>query len=106
MERYDLVHLAQKVVSVGSVGIRCWIALMLGRDRADLLFLQVKEAVGAVLEPYAGTIEHANHRQRVADGQRLTQAIGNIFLGWNRFTGLDGIGSSPDDISGASSPPP
>jgi uncharacterized protein (DUF2252 family) len=91
LERYHLVHLARKVVGVGSVGTRCWIALMVGRDRGDPLFLQVKEAGASVLEPYVGKSEHANHGQRVVEGQRLTQAVSDIFLGWNRLTGFDGI---------------
>ena len=33
------MHMARKVVGVGSVGTRCWIFLMLGRDNTDPLFL-------------------------------------------------------------------
>ena len=51
---FRLVDVARKVVGVGSVGTRCWIALMLGRDGSDPLFLQVKEAEASVLEPYLG----------------------------------------------------
>jgi uncharacterized protein (DUF2252 family) len=91
LERYHLVHLARKVVGVGSVGTRCWIALMVGYDREDPLFLQVKEAEASVLEPYAGKGELANYGQRVVEGQRITQAVSDIFLGWDRLTGLDGV---------------
>jgi uncharacterized protein (DUF2252 family) len=91
LERYELVHLARRVVGVGSVGTDCWIALMLGRGRTDPLFLQVKEAQASVLEPYAGHSTLANHGQRVVEGQRLTQATSDIFLGWDRLSGLDGI---------------
>ena len=72
LESYRLVDFARKVVGVGSVGTRCWIALMLGRDDADPLFLQIKEAEASVLEPYAGQSGYANHGQRVVEGQRLT----------------------------------
>jgi hypothetical protein len=65
---------------------------MLGRDRDDPLFLQVKEASESVLEPYAGKSEHANHGQRVVEGQRITQAVSDIFLGWDRLQSpLDNI---------------
>jgi hypothetical protein len=76
---------------VGSVGTDCWIALLLGRGRADPLFLQVKEAQASVLESYAGHSKFETHGQCVVEGQRLTQATSDIFLGWGRMTGLDGV---------------
>jgi uncharacterized protein (DUF2252 family) len=91
IERYEFVHLARKVVGVGSVGTRCWIVLMLGRDRSDPLFLQVKEAEESVLSRYLGASEFTNMGQRVVAGQRLMQASSDIFLGWHRIAaGLDG----------------
>ena len=81
LESYRLVDFARKVVGVGSVGTRCWIALMLGRDDADPLFLQVKEAEASVLEAHAGRSGFANHGQRVVEGQRLLQAASDILLG-------------------------
>jgi uncharacterized protein (DUF2252 family) len=78
------------VVGVGSVGTRCWIVLMLGRDSSDPLFLQVKEAQESVLCRYVGASKYANEGQRVVAGQRLMQASSDIFLGWQRVTsGLD-----------------
>jgi uncharacterized protein (DUF2252 family) len=83
--------MARKVVGVGSVGTRCWIVLVLGRDHSDPLFLQVKEAERSVLEDFAGTSQYANHGQRVVAGQRLMQAASDIFLGWQRSqAGPDG----------------
>jgi uncharacterized protein (DUF2252 family) len=90
LEGYRYVHGARKVVGVGSVGTRCWIVLLLGRDEQDPLFLQVKEAQHSVLEPYTATSECDHQGQRVVEGQRLTQAASDIFLGWLRTTGLDG----------------
>ena len=91
IEQYEFVHLARKVVGVGSVGTRCWIALMLGRDGSDPLFLQVKEAEESVLSRYLGASEFTNMGQRVVAGQRLMQASSDIFLGWHRVAaGLDG----------------
>jgi uncharacterized protein (DUF2252 family) len=91
LESYRLVDFARKVVGVGSVGTRCWIALMLGRDDADPLFLQIKEAEASVLEPHAGRSGFANHGQRVVEGQRLLQASSDILLGWIKTTGIDGV---------------
>ena len=83
--------MARKVVGVGSVGTRCWIVLMLGRDESDPLFLQVKEAEESVLSRFVGASKYANQGQRVVAGQRLMQAASDIFLGWQRIAaGLDG----------------
>jgi uncharacterized protein (DUF2252 family) len=79
---YRPVDMAHKVVGVGSVGTRAWIVLLLGRDEADPLFLQLKEAEASVLEPFAGPGRATNQGQRVVEGQRLMQAAGDGFLGW------------------------
>ena len=84
LERYRYVDLARKVVGVGSVGTRCWVILLLGRDSSDPLFLQAKEAPRSVLERFAGRSEFANQGQRVVAGQRLMQSASDIFLGWLR----------------------
>src|SRR5947207_7454562 len=91
LEQFEFCDMARKVVGVGSVGTRCWIILMLGRDTADPLFLQVKEAEPSVLSRFAGASRYANQGQRVVAGQRLMQAASDIFLGWQRIkAGLDG----------------
>jgi uncharacterized protein (DUF2252 family) len=87
---YRYVHLAHKVVGVGSVGTRAWVILLEGRDGNDPLVLQAKEAGPSVFEPYAGAGDYACHGQRVVEGQRLMQAASDIFLGWDRVTGIDG----------------
>ncbi len=89
-ERYHYVDAAHKVVGVGSVGTRAWIALLLGRDQGDPLFLQMKEAGPSVLEPFAGASRFRQHGHRVVAGQRLTQAAGDVLLGWLTVKGLDG----------------
>ena len=89
-ERYRYVDAAHKVVGVGSVGARAWIALLLGADEHDPLFLQLKEAGPSVLEPFAGASELQHHGQRVVVGQRLMQASGDILLGWLTVDGFDG----------------
>jgi uncharacterized protein (DUF2252 family) len=90
LEDFEYVHAARKVVGVGSVGTRAWILLLLGRDGQDPLFLQAKEAQESVLERFVGKSKYTNHGQRVVAGQRLMQATSDIFLGWQRVTGLDG----------------
>lgn len=91
LESYQYVHIARKVVGVGSVGTRTWILLMMGRDDRDPLFLQVKEAQASVLEPYLSKSVYANSGRRVVEGQLLMQAASDIFLGWERVSsGLDG----------------
>jgi uncharacterized protein (DUF2252 family) len=81
---YRLVDLALKVVGVGSVGTRCYIALFVGRDDEDPLFLQLKEAEASVLEAYLPKSKYQHHGHRVVAGQRLMQASSDIFLGWTR----------------------
>ncbi|MFE2010675.1 DUF2252 domain-containing protein [Streptomyces sp. NPDC059491] len=87
---YRLADVARKVVGVGSVGTRCWIFLLLGRDDRDPLFLQAKEADTSVLAPYAGASAYRNQGERVVSGQRLMQATSDILLGWERVDGIDG----------------
>jgi uncharacterized protein (DUF2252 family) len=88
--RYRMVDVARKVVGVGSVGTRCWVILLVGRDDEDPLFLQVKEAEASVLEPHLGRSRYGHHGRRVVEGQRLIQSGSDIFLGWERLPGVDG----------------
>ncbi|MFF3333407.1 DUF2252 domain-containing protein [Streptomyces sp. NPDC002888] len=90
LESYRVADVARKVVGVGSVGTRCWIILLLGRDDEDPLFLQAKEADESVLAPYAGASTFPTQGERVVAGQRLMQATSDIFLGWERVHGIDG----------------
>jgi uncharacterized protein (DUF2252 family) len=95
LEQYEYCDLARKVVGVGSVGTRCWIVLMLGKDESDPLFLQVKEAEASVLSRFVGASKYANDGQRVVAGQRLMQATSDIFLGWQRVA--EGVDGQPHD---------
>ncbi|MEU7006177.1 DUF2252 domain-containing protein [Streptomyces sp. NPDC046332] len=90
LEDYRLADVARKVVGVGSVGTRCWIFLLLGRDDRDPLFLQAKEADTSVLAAHVGASTYRNQGERVVSGQRLMQAASDIFLGWERVNGIDG----------------
>lgn len=82
LDRYRFVDAARKVVGVGSVGMRCFIVLLAGRDVDDLLFLQIKEARKSVLEEHLPHGPYVHPGRRVVMGQRLLQAASDIFLGW------------------------
>ncbi|HEX4483598.1 MAG TPA: DUF2252 domain-containing protein, partial [Solirubrobacteraceae bacterium] len=91
LEQFRLTDFARKVVGVGSVGTRAWIALLFGDDRRDPLLLQMKEAERSVLEQFLPRSRFANCGRRVVTGQRLMQASSDIFLGWLHVdAGLDG----------------
>lgn len=83
VDRYRMDDVALKVVGVGSVGTRCFISVLTGHDADDVLFLQVKEAVRSVLEPYLRRSRYKHQGERVVTGQRLTQSASDIFLGWS-----------------------
>ena len=99
LEQFRFVHLARKVVGVGSVGTRAWIALFLGRDNQDPLFLQIKEAQDSVLERFVGKSAYPNHGQRVVAGQRLMQGRGGNHDGADDsisgLSGPGGLGATP-----------
>jgi uncharacterized protein (DUF2252 family) len=82
MEHYHFADVVLKVVGVGSVGTRCYIALFHGRDDDDPLFLQIKEATDSVLAKHLGGEDFANNGGRVVEGQRMMQAAGDMLLGW------------------------
>jgi uncharacterized protein (DUF2252 family) len=91
LSQYRVVDFARKVVGVGSVGTRCYIALLIGIDEDDPIILQVKEAQRSVLEPYLDPSPYDNQGRRVVEGQRMVQATPDIFLGWQRRTEEDGV---------------
>lgn len=94
VDQFTFRQVARKVVGVGSVGTRCWIALMEGRGPGDVLFLQIKEATDSVIAPYVSSPSFPNAGQRVVAGQRLMQASSDIFLGWT--SGLDEFDNNRD----------
>ncbi len=91
LKRYRLTHIAHKVVGVGSVGLRAWVVLLVGREKGDPLVLQLKEAGRSVLEPYTRRSVYRRQGRRVIEGQRLMQAAGDVLLGWVKIEGLDGV---------------
>jgi uncharacterized protein (DUF2252 family) len=102
LHEYKPVDIARKVVGVGSVGTRCLVALMEGRDANDPLFIQIKEAGPSVLEGYLPKSKYKNHAQRVVTGQRHMQAASDIFLGWLRAdNGIDFYFRQLQDMKGS-----
>lgn len=91
VREYEFVDMARKVVGVGSVGTRAWVLLLRGRDDADPLLLQAKEAQRSALEPHVPSSDYVNQGERVVRGQRLMQAASDVFLGWQTVEGLDGV---------------
>jgi uncharacterized protein (DUF2252 family) len=91
LEQFAMVQVARKVVGVGSVGTRAWVLLMDAADGVEPLFLQAKEAQPSVLAGYCGRSQYNNQGERVVAGQHLMQAQSDIFLGWTRATGPDGV---------------
>jgi uncharacterized protein (DUF2252 family) len=81
-DRFRLIDVAVRVVGVGSVGTRCFVALFVA-DGDTPLFLQVKEARASVLEAHLASSAYDNHGHRVVAGQRLLQSASDIFLGWS-----------------------
>jgi uncharacterized protein (DUF2252 family) len=88
LDHYRVIDAAIMVVGVGSVGRRCWIALLMS-DCNDPLLLQLKEAVPSVLEAYSGKSAYLQHGQRVVMGQRLMQPASDVFLGWGTSDATD-----------------
>lgn len=82
--REAMAGFARKVVGVGSVGTRSFIALLQGRDEQDPLFLQVKEATASVLQDHLPKSRYQHPGERVVQGQRMMQAASDIYLGWTK----------------------
>ena len=91
LSQYRIVDFARKVVGVGSVGTRCYIALLVGIDESDPIILQVKEAQRSDLAEDLDESPYAHQGQRVVEGQRMVQATPDIFLGWEQMTEADGV---------------
>ena len=90
VNRYSLEDAARKVVGVGSVGTRAWVALMGGRDEDDPLVMQMKEAQESVVERFCHPAPFKSHGERVVQGQRLIQSTSDILLGWTSLELPDG----------------
>jgi uncharacterized protein (DUF2252 family) len=89
LSKYRVADVAHRVVGVGSVGTRAYLALLLGKSDSDPLFLQVKEASAPAHAPYLPSrkAELAHEGQRVVIGQRALQASSDVMLGWTEMDG-------------------
>jgi uncharacterized protein (DUF2252 family) len=87
MEHYRVVDVALKVVGTGSVGTRCFVALLQGANGHPLL-MQGKEARASVLEPFVERPHGGHQGERIVCGQRILQSSSDALLGW--ATGLEG----------------
>ncbi len=103
LSRFRIADGALRVGGVGSVGTRCWILLLEGGADDDAIILQQKEAGASVLERYTAESSYESPAQRVVEGQRLTQAASDIFLGWHRgaHTGTDYYWRQLKDMKGS-----
>jgi uncharacterized protein (DUF2252 family) len=89
LDRFTLVDVVRQIVGVGSVGMQVYLALFQGRNGADPLFLQVKQAGPSVYEQFLAPSPQPSHGQRVISGKRVIQAASDIFLGWTTVQGVD-----------------
>ncbi|MDO5495039.1 MAG: DUF2252 family protein, partial [bacterium] len=88
---YYLADLAHKVVGVGSVGLRAYVALLEGSEEDDVLFLQLKEARRSVIAPFVHGDKawHRHQGERVVEYQQDLQTVSDPLLGWTSFGGRD-----------------
>ncbi len=90
LQQYRFEDVGFRVVGCGSVGMRDYVALMLGAGTDDPLFLQVKEETRSCYAPYLPDARvPENQGQRAAEGQRAMQFQSDIFLGWTSSDGRD-----------------
>ena len=81
---YTLIDIAHKVVGVGSVGLRAYVALLEGSSPEDVVFLQLKQARRSVLarHVHGDSAWHAHQGQRVVEYQQALQTVSDPLLGW------------------------
>jgi uncharacterized protein (DUF2252 family) len=86
---YTVVDVAHKVVGVGSVGLRAFVALLEGSGADDVVFLQLKQARRSVLAPHVhgDSAWHAHQGQRVVEYQQALQTVSDPLLGWTTIAG-------------------
>ncbi len=94
LDHFQVAEVARDAGTAGATATRSWIVLLTGRDTDETLFLQVREAHRSVVYPLSTVEASSTHGRRVVTGQRLTQAAGDIFLGWHRMN--DGSGQWRD----------
>jgi uncharacterized protein (DUF2252 family) len=100
---YTLVDVAHKVVGVGSVGLRAYVALCEGSSPDDVVFLQLKQARRSVVAPFVHgeTALHAHQGQRVVEYQHALQTVSDPLLGWTSVDGRQYYVRQFRDMKGA-----
>ena len=92
LDGYELVDFARKVVGVGSVGTRCWIALFLGRDdaatRSSSRSRRRRRRCSRPTRAGAGTPTTVSGSWRASACSRRRATS---LLGWLHADGLDGV---------------
>ncbi|MCU1665214.1 MAG: hypothetical protein JWR58_5279 [Pseudonocardia sp.] len=88
---YTLVDIAHKVVGVGSVGLRAYVALLEGSSPEDVVFRQLQQARRSVLARYVHgeSAWHHHQGQRVVEYQQALQTVSDPLLGWATVSGRD-----------------
>jgi uncharacterized protein (DUF2252 family) len=90
LNRYHVVDVAHRVVGVGSVGTRAYLALLFGNGDDDPLFLQVKEATVPAHAPFLPPLDKDTvHNGKRVVGQRALQASSDPMLGYTTIDGRD-----------------
>jgi uncharacterized protein (DUF2252 family) len=86
---YTLIDIAHKVVGVGSVGLRAYVALLEGSSPDDVVFLQLKQARRSVLarHVHGESAWHSHQGQRVVEYQQALQTVSDPLLGWTTVSG-------------------
>jgi uncharacterized protein (DUF2252 family) len=89
LSHYRVADVAHRVVGVGSVGTRAYLALLFGNGDNDPLFLQVKEAAPPAHAPYLPqlTKDFLHDGKRVVSGQKGLQASNDPMLGYTEIDG-------------------
>jgi len=100
---YVVVDVAHKVVGVGSVGLRAFVALLQGNDAQDVIFLQLKQARRSCVARFVhgDTAWHAHQGQRVVEYQQTLQTVSDPLLGWTTVDNRDYFVRQFRDMKGA-----
>ena len=100
---YLVVDVAHRVVGVGSVGLRAFVALLQGNDTHDMVFLQMKQARRSCVAPFmhGDTAWHAHQGQRVVEYQQTLQTVSDPLLGWTTVDNRDYYVRQFRDMKGA-----
>jgi uncharacterized protein (DUF2252 family) len=100
---YRIVDIAHKVVGVGSVGLRAYVALCEGSSPDDVVFLQLKQARRSVVARHlhGDAAWHRHQGQRVVEYQQALQTVSDPLLGWTTVGDLQYYVRQFRDMKGA-----